>query len=95
MNIQPHFQRVLNSPVVSLFYKDLSAFSSFEDWLTALPMKLVGGKYTSHKSPKNPHKVNWHNPLKQEGPRKKTGTQDEKQHEVKGLGEGVSKCYSC
>lgn len=46
-------------------------FSSFEDWLTALSIKLAGGKNTNQKSPDNAHKVNWHNPLKWEGPRKK------------------------
>lgn len=62
---------MLNSPVVSLFYEELSVFSSFEDWLTALSIKLAGGKNTNPKSPENAHKVNWHNPFKREGPRKK------------------------
>lgn len=59
-------------------------------------MKLAGGKNINQKSPKNAHKVNWHNPLKWEGTRKKKpGTREEKEHEVKGLGERVSKCNSC
>lgn len=54
---------------------------SFEDWLTALSVKLAGGKNTNQKSPKNVRKVNWHNPLKREGPskRKNPGTWEEKE----------------
>lgn len=78
---------MLNSPVVSLFYQEVSAFSSFEDWLTALSRKAAGGKTQIKNPSRNAQKVNWHNLVQWEGPKKnpkkQPGTQVGKEHEVK------------
>lgn len=86
---------MLNSPVVFWFHKELSVPSSFEDGLTALSMTLAG------------EKVQIKNPLimliklfdvihsNGKGLEKKPAILERKEHEVKGLGEGVIICNSC
>lgn len=76
---------MLNSPVVSLFYKELSAFSSFENWLTTLSRKIAGGKVQIKNPPRNAHSVNWHILVQWEGPKKtqKNNLELGKEHDVK------------